>query len=155
MIKKTNSEVETKKLGELIGSQIKDGAVIELLGDVGAGKTTFTKGLARGMGADEEVQSPSFTISRVYGCGNLRLAHYDFYRLNEAGIMSSELQEDLNDNQTVVVIEWGGVVEGVLPNDRLTIDIKTISDDERDFRLTANGEKSQKLLERIENATSS
>lgn len=156
MIHSVKDETQTKDFGGLIGGLLKEGSVIELLGDVGAGKTTFVKGLALGMGITDEVQSPSFTISRVYESdNNLRLAHYDFYRLNEAGIMSSELEEDLNDPNTVVVIEWGGVVEGVLPEDRLTINIVAVSDNERTINLYSNGQNSQKLLERIENVITS
>lgn len=116
------SEQETRSLGEKIGQLLKGGEVIELVGDVGAGKTTFVKGLARGLGIDEDVQSPSFTISRVYDARDtLVLAHYDFYRLNDAGIMANELTETTQDPETVTVIEWADIVEGVLPSHRLRI----------------------------------
>lgn len=104
------------KLGQLLHGR----AVIELVGDVGAGKTTFTKGLARGLGVDEDVQSPSFTISRVYdGRDGLQLAHYDFYRLGDPGIMVDELADVLHDPKSVVVVEWADSVQSVLPDDRL------------------------------------
>lgn len=116
------SEQETRALGEKIGRLLKGGEVIELVGDVGAGKTTFVKGLALGLDIDEDVQSPSFTISRVYDArDNLQLAHYDFYRLNDAGIMANELTETTQDPESVTVIEWADIVEGVLPDHRLRI----------------------------------
>lgn len=153
MIKRVENELDTKSFGESIGKLLSGGEVIELVGDVGAGKTTFVKGLAMGMGVDDEVQSPSFTISRVYNCLNgLRLTHYDFYRLSDAGIMSNELKEDLEDQNVVVVIEWGGLVSGVLPADRLRINMKMISDNERELELVADGNKSKSILERIEHA---
>lgn len=101
---------------------MKGGEVLQLVGDVGAGKTTFVKGLAGGLGVDDDVQSPSFTISRVYDAREgLLLAHYDFYRLLEPGIMSRELADSIQDPQTITVIEWADIVEGVLPNNCILI----------------------------------
>ena len=111
MIIEVGSENETRALGERLGALLRGGETIELVGDVGAGKTTFVKGLALGLGIDEDVQSPSFTISRLYDArDNLRLAHYDFYRLTNAGIMADELTETTQDSATVTVIEWADIV---------------------------------------------
>lgn len=122
MIIEVGSEAETMNLAASIGAQLKGGEVLQLVGDVGAGKTTFVKGLAKGLSIDDEVQSPSFTISRVYdGRNNLQLVHYDFYRLTDAGIMADEVAEMVNDPQTVTVIEWADIVEGVLPSDHFTL----------------------------------
>lgn len=113
-----------KDLGARIGAQLKGGEVFELVGDVGAGKTTFVKGLARGLEITDEVQSPSFTISRLYdGRDDLQLVHYDFYRLSDPGIMASEVSEMVNDPKTITVIEWADIVEGVLPQGHFTIRI--------------------------------
>lgn len=132
------NQEQTKSVGQKLGSTLSGGEVIELIGDVGAGKTTFVKGLAVGLGIDEDVQSPSFTISRVYDAqGGLTLAHYDFYRLSDAGIMRDELSEAISDPTTVTVIEWADIVEGVLPADRITIKFEATSEDER--TLTING----------------
>jgi tRNA threonylcarbamoyladenosine biosynthesis protein TsaE len=129
MIIEVNSEYETKALAERIGRSLKGGEVFELVGDVGAGKTTFVKGLASGLDVDDEVQSPSFTISRVYDARNdLRLVHYDFYRLSEPGIMANEVAEMIHDAKTVTVIEWSGIVEGILPAERLTITFESPSE---------------------------
>ncbi len=122
MIIEVDSESATQALAEKIGRSLKGGALIELIGDVGAGKTTFVKGLARGLAIDEDVQSPSFTISRVYEARDgLELRHYDFYRLSDAGIMSNELAESIHDPNVVTVIEWADIVENILPTTRLTI----------------------------------
>lgn len=137
-----------KALGEKLGALLKGGEILELVGDVGAGKTTLTKGLAKGLLIDEDVQSPSFTISRVYDARDgLQLAHYDFYRLGDAGIMADELQETLSDPQAVTVVEWAGIVDGVLSADRLTVRISSPSETSRRVELTPGGPKSTKLME--------
>lgn len=123
------------------------GQVIELIGDVGAGKTTFVKGLAEGFGVDEDVQSPSFMISRAYSARDeLRLAHYDFYRLEQPGVMQMELSESVNDPATIVVVEWADIVENVLPNDRLTIRFASPGETVRTLVITAGGERSEEFL---------
>jgi tRNA threonylcarbamoyladenosine biosynthesis protein TsaE len=138
MILEANSEQETKVYGEKIGRLLRGGETIELIGDVGAGKTTFVKGLAHGLGVDEDVQSPSFTISRVYdGRDNVRLAHYDFYRLNDAGIMKDELAESIGDPLTVTVIEWAAIVDGVLPSARIAVTFSSPSDTTRTLDVRA------------------
>jgi tRNA threonylcarbamoyladenosine biosynthesis protein TsaE len=143
MIKEVKTENEMKAFGAQIGALLKGGEVIELVGDVGAGKTTLTKGIAVGLDVDEDVQSPSFTISRVYSARDkLTLAHYDFYRLGSAGIMADELSEATHDPAAVIIIEWGGVVEGVLPIDRLTIKIESPTESDRRLTVLSNGPQS-------------
>ena len=106
--------------------------VIELIGDVGAGKTTFTKGLAKSLGITDEIQSPTFTISRVYEGAKNNLVHYDFYRLNDAGIMAIEMQDVIDDPNNITVIEWGEPVREVLPKKYITVKIKIISENIRE-----------------------
>lgn len=125
----------TLDLGAAIGKRLKGGEVLELSGDVGTGKTTFVKGLARGLGIDEVVQSPTFTISRVYETPkNLVLCHYDFYRLTDPGIMRDELAESIGQPSSVVAIEWDDTVRDVLPPER------TVR-----FAFTYSGEVSRRL----------
>lgn len=144
------NETEMKKFGEQIGTVLRGGEVIELIGDVGAGKTTLTKGVALGLDISEPVQSPTFTISRVYEArDDLTLYHYDFYRLGEAGIMAEDIGESINQPGAITIVEWSGAVSDVLPADRLQIHIKATSDDEREVELTSSGDKSQKLREDI------
>lgn len=144
------SEAGMKRLGESLGRLLRGGEAIELIGDVGAGKTTLVKGVARGMAIDEDVQSPSFTISRVYEApAKIHLAHYDFYRLHDAGIMADELHEVVHDPSTVTIIEWAEIVGGVLPEDRLTISIASPTETTRILMLKAGGERSGKLLEAL------
>ena len=112
---------------------------IELVGDVGAGKTTFTKGLARGLEIAEEITSPTFTISKVYeNSRGQKLVHYDFYRLENPGIMVEDLFENLQDPQTVTVIEWADTVSEILPANHLRLEILINDDGSRTLNLTQN-----------------
>ena len=139
-----------QRLGVAIGQAVSGGEVLELVGDIGAGKTTLTKGIAKALDINEPVQSPTFTISRVYDSPRgLRLAHYDFYRLGEAGIMAEEIHEVTMQPQTVTVVEWAGAVERVLPADRLTARILAIDEQSRRVTLSAGGPTSQALLAAI------
>ncbi len=106
------------------------------MSDVGGGKTTFVRGLAKGMGSNDKVASPTFTISREYRAGDLTMYHFDFYRLPQAGIMAEELAEVVGDRQAVVVVEWAGIVENVLPAERLTIQITPTGETERVFNFS-------------------
>lgn len=137
-----------KEFGKQLGQVLKGGEVIELIGDIGAGKTTLTKGIALGLGIDDDVQSPTFTISRVYDARDgLRLVHYDFYRLTDPGVLKMEVQEAANDPENIMVVEWGGIIEGILPNDRLTLTINVLSDTARSLTVVAGGERSRQALE--------
>ena len=139
-----------QRLGVAIGQAVSGGEVLELVGDIGAGKTTLTKGIARALDINEPVQSPTFTISRVYDSPKgLRLAHYDFYRLNNAGIMQAELAEVVQDARTVTVIEWAAVVGDVLPDDTLRITICVQADDTRRLELEAGGKCSKHIVQEL------
>ena len=130
------SDSEMRAFGTKIGQSLRGGEIFELIGDVGAGKTTFVKGLAVGLEIDDDVQSPSFTINRRYdGRDGLTLSHYDFYRLNDAGIMSMEICESLNDPKIITVVEWGESVQDVLPADRIIVRIDYLPDEGRDVEL--------------------
>ena len=96
-IKTISSSEDMISFGQELGNSLKGGEVIELIGDVGAGKTTFTKGLAKSLGITDEIQSPTFTISRVYEGTKNNLVHYDFYRLNDKRY-AKELNRDMAKN---------------------------------------------------------
>lgn len=145
-----NSEKDMRAFAEKIGRMLRGGEIIELVGDVGAGKTTFVRGLAAGMGVDEAVQSPSFTISRLYDATNgLQLTHYDFYRLSDPGIMANELVETLAQATNVTVIEWSDTVKNILPLDRLTMTISPSANNSRSVAFRSGGVISKKLEEQI------
>jgi tRNA threonylcarbamoyladenosine biosynthesis protein TsaE len=122
-IESTSSE-QTEQLGQRLGKALKGGEVIELVSDLGGGKTTFVRGLAAGANSADKVASPTFTINKVYKTDNFEIQHFDFYRLPEPGIVAVELAEVVGDPTIVTVIEWADVVQNVLPKTRLTVDIK-------------------------------
>lgn len=138
----TNSSQATEAVAEQIGANLKGGETIELVSDLGGGKTTFVRGLARGAGSSDRVASPTFTISKVYQAGQLELHHFDFYRLSEGGIVARELAEVINDPKVVVIVEWGGVVESVLPIQRLQIQIRQTGETERQLTIVCPPELS-------------
>jgi tRNA threonylcarbamoyladenosine biosynthesis protein TsaE len=122
---------QTLLLAKKIGQRLKGGEVIDLIGDLGAGKTTFVKGLAAGLGSQELAHSPSFTVSNQYRAANLTLHHFDFHRLNELGLMKEELSEILSDKQNVVAIEWAEIVDDILPTERLVVRFQAVSENSR------------------------
>jgi len=134
------TDVEMRDLGAKIGAVLRGGEIFELVGDVGAGKTTFVKGLAKGLEIDDDVQSPSFTISRIYeGRDGLILSHYDFYRLQDAGIMKMEIAESLKDSRNITVVEWGESVREVLPEARIVVRINYLPENGREIGLEIPG----------------
>jgi len=118
---KSISSDNTEQIGIQIGEQLNGGEVIELISDLGGGKTTLTRGIAKGAGSHDDVASPTFTISRVYLAPKFEIHHFDFYRLDNAGIIAHELEEAQTDKKIVTIIEWGDVVSDVLPKERLRI----------------------------------
>ncbi len=133
---KSDSSKATEVFGEQIGRNLTGGEVIELVSDLGGGKTTITRGIARGAGSSDVVSSPTFMISKIYQTQKFRIYHFDFYRLSEIGQIEHELKEALQDKNVVVIIEWGEIVKNVLPENLLTISIKKTSDTSRELKLT-------------------
>lgn len=121
------------KFGEELAKSISVPSVIELVGDVGTGKTTITKGIAKGLGVEDEVTSPSFMISKQYAFDGGKLVHYDFYRLAEPGIMSEDLLENINDEKTITVVEWADSVADLLPEGHKKFEIKLLDDGSREI----------------------
>lgn len=115
---------QTEALGEHIGRNLRGGETIELVSDLGGGKTTFTRGLVRGAGSTDRVASPTFTISKEYSCADFTIVHFDFYRLQTAGVVADELREFVDEKEFVVVVEWGEIVEDVLPARRLKVEFE-------------------------------
>jgi tRNA threonylcarbamoyladenosine biosynthesis protein TsaE len=137
----------TQDLASSLAKFLHGGEVIELQSDLGGGKTTFVKGLAAGLGYSGIVTSPTFTLSQIYPLpSGLSLHHYDLYRLTEAGGVGDELSEDIGDADIITVIEWAGIAEARLPNDRLIIAIEVTGENERRFQFSALGERSTQLI---------
>ena len=138
-------------IAQSFAARLSGGEVLNLHGDVGAGKTTFTRALAAHLGVTDPVQSPTFTIANHYETPNgLHLAHYDFYRLDDPGIMKQELEETLTDPKAVIVIEWGEIIEDILPGDHLDMYLVPTSESERALRFEADGQKAKTILEAIQ-----
>jgi tRNA threonylcarbamoyladenosine biosynthesis protein TsaE len=129
----SSSLEDTLLIAEQIGRNLRGGEVIELVSDLGGGKTAFVRGLAIGIGSEDAVHSPSFTISNQYQSGNFILHHLDFYRLNDAGLMKQELAEILSDPLSIVVVEWANIVEDILPDQHLVVIIKSTGEHSRRF----------------------
>lgn len=111
--------------------------IIELIGDVGAGKTTFTRGFAKGLGIKEPITSPSFTISKSYAAPNGKtLIHYDFYRLQDPGLMADDLADNLNNPDCIIIIEWGEEVANLLPENHTKITIIYNDDNTREVTIS-------------------
>lgn len=141
----SHNEEELIALGAHIGIHLRAGDVLVLTGDLGAGKTTLTKGLAKGLGIQQMIKSPTYTIVRSYE-GRLPLYHLDVYRIgNDAD--SIDLDDFLY-GEGVTVIEWGELLEQSELGDFLTITIEKI-DDARKLSFESHGRRSQVLLEEI------
>ncbi len=126
------SATRMQALGIKIGQHLQSKTAVELVGDIGAGKTTLAKAIAQGMGIKDEVSSPSFTISRSYQSpSGLRLHHYDFYRLEDIGLVEYQLQESLDDEQGVTLIEWAKSAAKILPENHTTIKISVKDENSR------------------------
>lgn len=140
-----NTLAETKELAERIASLLKTPALITLNGDLGAGKTTFTKALAKALGIKSTVTSPTFTILKSYKNGDLNLHHIDAYRL-EGITQDLGFEEIFEEDNAVCVVEWFDFIEYALPKERLSIDIM-IEEESRIFKIDAVGEKYNTILE--------
>jgi tRNA threonylcarbamoyladenosine biosynthesis protein TsaE len=149
---RSTSSADTERLGELLGMQLKGGEVIELRSDLGGGKTTFVRGLARGIGSKNTVTSPTFTLNKIYKAKNgLQIHHFDFYRLDQAGVVAEQWAESVGGPKNIVVIEWSDIVKGVLPKEFLTIEFLPVAADSDERSISFNyPQKLQPLITKIE-----
>lgn len=142
----TNSEETTKEIASSLATYVKPGDVITLEGDLGSGKTTFTKGLAAGLGVKRNVTSPTFTIIKEYN-GRIPLYHMDVYRLEHS-------DEDIGfteyfDGDGVTVVEWAKFIEDFMPNKYLAITIKVIDDTSRKITCQSNHDHYDQVIEQL------
>lgn len=141
----STSSVDTERIGELLGKNVRGGEVIELQSDLGGGKTTLVRGLAKGVGSTDTVASPSFTIQKVYKTerlaksvkGVIAIQHFDFYRLGaHPEQMAHELEEAMLNKANVVVLEWARAVEQMLPQVRVRVSIGRVDETTRNILIT-------------------
>ena len=130
----TNSPEETFDLGRRMGADAKPGQIYTLNGDLGAGKTIFTKGMAAGLGIEEPVSSPTFTIVQEYSGGRLPLYHFDVYRIGEPEEMEEIGYDDYFFGEGVCLIEWANLIEEILPGERTQIVIEKDLEKGFDYR---------------------
>ncbi len=145
----THNPEETQALGKNLGALAQPGDIFLLVGQLGAGKTCFTQGIAYGLNIHDYTLSPTFVIMRELH-GRLPLYHIDFYRLDNITEISELGLDDYLYGRGVCVIEWAEKGADILPDDHLLIKIKWINDNERAFEITARGERYQKLLAKLQ-----
>ena len=124
------SEKETEQIGEAIGRAAEPGTVVALIGDLGTGKTTLTKSIARGLGVTETVTSPTFNIIREYKTGRIPLYHFDVYRIGDPDEMFELGYEEYFYGDGICVVEWADIIEELLPEDAVIIRIERGADEE-------------------------
>lgn len=140
------TEQEMIDFGEKLATLLFPNAIITLQGDLGAGKTTFTKGVGKGLGVKKIINSPTFTIVKVYQ-GHMPLYHFDAYRLEG---QDEELGfEEMFEDNGVSVVEWPQYIENILPNERLEIEIKKNEDESRSFYFRAIGNQYESLVKEL------
>ncbi|GFI40217.1 tRNA (adenosine(37)-N6)-threonylcarbamoyltransferase complex ATPase subunit type 1 TsaE [Thomasclavelia cocleata] len=139
-----NSLEETIELGNRLGRVLKPNMLITLSGDLGAGKTTFTKGIGQGLEIKKIINSPTFTILKQYS-GRLKLSHFDAYRLE--GQDDDLGFEEIFDSDDICVVEWANYIEEILPVQRLEVIIKKIDESVREFTFKAIGHRYEQLME--------
>ena len=142
----TDSIESTHELGRKIGENVSENMVILLDGDLGAGKTTLTQGIAKGLGIRRNVTSPTFTILKVYR-GRMPLYHIDAYRLE--GVTQDLGFEELLEDEGLTVIEWSQFIPGIIPDEYLSVAIHLMDEDRRELVFEAHGALYEALLEEI------
>ena len=136
------SEKETERIGEAIGRAAEPGTVVALIGDLGTGKTTLTKSIAKGLGVTETVTSPTFNIIREYKSGRIPLYHFDVYRIGDPDEMFELGYEEYFYGDGICVVEWADIIEELLPEDAVIIRIERGADEEeREYRIESEDGK--------------
>jgi len=146
----THSPSETQAIGEQLAKLCKGGEIICLSGDLGTGKTTFVKGIARGLKIDEKkVNSPTFVIMNLYEEGRLPLYHFDFYRLERPEEIGGVGYDEFLYGNGVAVIEWAERFGALMPPENLAIHLAHAGDHDRTLKITAHGEHYKKITEAL------
>ncbi|SCI34458.1 MULTISPECIES: tRNA (adenosine(37)-N6)-threonylcarbamoyltransferase complex ATPase subunit type 1 TsaE [unclassified Romboutsia] len=142
-----DGEEQTKEIGYKLGKLLTPGSVICLIGDLGAGKTTMTQSLAKALGVDDYITSPTFTIVNEYE-GRLPLYHFDVYRIGSSEEMYDIGYDEYINSDGVCIIEWANLIEDILPSEYLDIQL-SYKDMGREMILNPVGEKYKKIVEEL------
>ncbi len=146
---KTKSESETKTIGYKLGKLLKNGDILCLTGDLGAGKTTMTSAISKGLNIEDYITSPTFTIVKEYK-GRYPLYHFDVYRIEDSEEMYDIGFEEYIYSDGVVIIEWANNIKDILPEDRLEISMRrTETEDERDIDFLPFGNRYNELVDKL------
>lgn len=137
---RTNSPHETRALGRRLAEALQPGDVLLLWGDLGAGKSELTRGIAEGLGVTATVTSPSFTILNVYDDGRVPLYHFDWYRLNSADELYEMGMDEYLGGDGVAVVEWPSQCPEAIPETHLAVKLEPVGDNEREITLTPMGD---------------
>lgn len=140
MIKETNSPEETFNLAYELGQKASPGDIYTLIGDLGVGKTVFTQGFAAGLGIEESVNSPTFTILQIYDEGRLPFYHFDVYRIGDVDEMDEIGYEDCFYGDGVCMIEWADLISEIIPDSAVRVTIEKNLEKGVDYRLINIGE---------------
>lgn len=141
-------EKDTLELGKKIGNLIFDGALLCLNGDLGAGKTSITKGIALGVGISDDITSPTFTIVNEYSENNRLLYHFDVYRIGDSSEMYDIGFDEYMESDGIKIIEWSDIIDDILPEERLDIRIK-YEIQGRTVQIDSLGDKYKKIEEAL------
>ena len=147
----TESADRTREVGRALASMLEPRDTVVLTGDLGAGKTTLVQGIGRGLGVEDHVASPTFTLVREY-TGRLDIAHVDVYRLERVQDVLDLALDELGGPERVLLIEWGDAVSDLLPDDRLRVELTTeaVDADTRRIAMTPQGRSWAVRWERLE-----
>ena len=149
----SRSPEQTRRIGKRLGEALQAGDVICLQGDLGAGKTTLAQGIAQGWGSLDSVSSPTFILVNVYRrADQSQLFHMDAYRLDSTP-EAEELDLDSMLAQGALLIEWPERMDGLIPNERLWVNLEHIDEEEREMKFKASGQRYDELLELIRHGT--
>ena len=141
------NEEKTREIGSKLGELLTPKSVICLIGDLGAGKTTMTQSLARALGVDDYITSPTFTIVNEYE-GKMPLYHFDVYRIGSSEEMYDIGFDEYIDGEGVCIIEWANLIEDILPDEYLYIELR-YKDMSREMILNPIGKKYEKIVEEL------
>ncbi len=134
MVIETYSELETENYARQLASQLNSGAIVCLDGELGTGKTVFARGFARGLGIEDAVVSPTFTIMQIYEGGRLPLYHYDVYRISDIEEMYELGYEEYFYGEGVCLIEWASLIEELIPESAIYVRIEKLPEKGFDYR---------------------
>ena len=132
----SQSPTETEQMGEILAKKLSPGQVLAFTGGLGAGKTTFTRGLARGLGAKSIVTSPTYTIANEYLQADIPLIHFDFYRLSTEDELFEIGWDEYLERDAILVVEWAERAKNLLPADTIWVEITPMDEGRREITIT-------------------